>query len=374
MKQTQTFTSTYTADVSGVCSALFELGGMTVMHDASGCNSTYHTHDEPRWYDQDSLVFISGLSEMESIMGDDNKLIDDILEAASALHPRFIAIAGTPIPMMTGCDIPAIATAIEGQTGVPCFGFQTNGMHSYVSGAGKALAAYARRMTQAHPAPLPHSVNILGATPLDFSVNGAVSEMKAQLERAGWAVVGTWAMGSAPEELERAGCAAVNLVISSVGLDTAKVLREKFGTPYVIGTPFGSLLLEKLCAALERSARSGENATVFSPFVPNKDSGLYLIGESVTSRSLAMALNLAYGAEGKVICPVESEHGILSPEDRLLEDEDDIKSALAHAKEVIADPLYRPILPADCTFYPLPHEACSGRLFRKDIPNLVKHI
>ena len=33
MKQTQAFLSTYTADVSGVCSALFELGGMTVMHD-----------------------------------------------------------------------------------------------------------------------------------------------------------------------------------------------------------------------------------------------------------------------------------------------------------------------------------------------------
>ncbi|HNY00827.1 MAG TPA: oxidoreductase, partial [Oscillospiraceae bacterium] len=64
MKQTARIISTYTADVSGAASALFELGGMTVMHDASGCNSTYNTHDEPRWYDQDSLVFISALSEM----------------------------------------------------------------------------------------------------------------------------------------------------------------------------------------------------------------------------------------------------------------------------------------------------------------------
>ena len=78
MKQTQAFLSTYTADVSGVCSALFELGGMTVMHDASGCNSTYNTHDEPRWYDMDSLVYISGLSELEAVMGDDEKLIADV--------------------------------------------------------------------------------------------------------------------------------------------------------------------------------------------------------------------------------------------------------------------------------------------------------
>ena len=76
MKQTARIISTYAADVSGVCSALYELGGMTVMHDASGCNSTYNTHDEPRWYDMDSMVYISALSEMEAVIGDDRKLVD----------------------------------------------------------------------------------------------------------------------------------------------------------------------------------------------------------------------------------------------------------------------------------------------------------
>ena len=69
MKQTSGFISTYSADAFGVCSALYELGGMIVMHDASGCNSTYTTHDEPRWYDMDSMVYISGLTEVEAIMG-----------------------------------------------------------------------------------------------------------------------------------------------------------------------------------------------------------------------------------------------------------------------------------------------------------------
>ena len=52
MRQTYKIIPIYTADVSGVCSALYELGGMTVMHDPSGCNSTYNTHDEIRWYDR----------------------------------------------------------------------------------------------------------------------------------------------------------------------------------------------------------------------------------------------------------------------------------------------------------------------------------
>ncbi len=53
-------TDLYGRCVRRVCSALYELGGMTVMHDPSGCNSTYNTHDEIRWYDQDSLIFYLG--------------------------------------------------------------------------------------------------------------------------------------------------------------------------------------------------------------------------------------------------------------------------------------------------------------------------
>jgi nitrogenase molybdenum-iron protein alpha/beta subunit len=147
LNQASTFISTYTADVSGVASALFEMGGMTVINDASGCNSTYNTHDEPRWYDFDSLVFITAISEMDMIMGDDEKLINDIVTTAEKLKPKFIAISGTPIPMMTGTDLSAIAKIAESRTQIPCFGFDTNGMHSYVSGASMAFEEIAKRFS-----------------------------------------------------------------------------------------------------------------------------------------------------------------------------------------------------------------------------------
>ena len=83
MRQTYKIIPIYTADVSGVCSALYELGGMTVMHDPSGCNSTYN-YDMMRsgWYDQDSLIYISGLTEIDAIMGNDEKFLNDIMDAA----------------------------------------------------------------------------------------------------------------------------------------------------------------------------------------------------------------------------------------------------------------------------------------------------
>jgi hypothetical protein len=53
-------------------------------------------------------------------------------------------------------------------------------------------------------------------------------------------------------------------------------------------------------------------------------------------------------------------------------DEDDIIPELAEASYIIADPLYKPICPDSAKFIPLPSEAFSGRIYRDDIPDLVK--
>ena len=121
--QTHVFTSTYTADVSGVCSAMYELGGMSVLHDPSGCNSTYSTHDEPRWFDSDSLMFVSGLDEITAVMGDDSVLIRDVVQAAADLHPRFITLCGASIPHIIAFDYRGVAYLIEKECGVPVLGF-----------------------------------------------------------------------------------------------------------------------------------------------------------------------------------------------------------------------------------------------------------
>lgn len=375
MKQARTVLPTYSADTFGVCSALYELGGMTVMHDASGCNSTYSTHDEPRWYDTDSLVFISALTEMEAIMGDDGKVLGDMRAAIAELHPKFAALAGTPIPMMTGCDIPAIAWQLEEESGIPCFGFQTNGMRSYLCGASEALEAVALRLVERDARMRPGTVNILGATPLDFSINGSVEAMAERLRESGWNVLSTWAMGSSLEEIRRAGEAQMNLVVSGVGMKAARVLRQRFGTPYVVGTPVGELFTRRIVRQLGSSARDGKNRIAVSGAKVPADGSVCIVGESVMSRSLAGAFLMECGFVPRVVCPLEKLpelEDVLSPEDIYAPEEEEIKEALLGAKTVIADPLYGSVLPKDCRLVRFPHEAFSGRMFHKEIPNLMK--
>ena len=155
MKEAVSRISTYSADTFGVCSSLYELRGMVVIHDPSGCNSTYATHDEPRWYDQDSLIFISGVTEMDAIMGNDDKFVHDVVSAARDFSPKFIVILCTPVPLMTGADMDALAALIEEQTGILTMASTTNNMNLYDKGIAWAMKMLAERIVKDVPAPAP---------------------------------------------------------------------------------------------------------------------------------------------------------------------------------------------------------------------------
>lgn len=368
MRQSYRIIPIYTADVSGVCSALYELGGMTVMHDPSGCNSTYNTHDEIRWYDQDSLIYISGLNEIDAIMGNDEKFIRDIEDAARALKPKFIALAGSPIPFMNGTDFPALAEMLEEDMNIPAFSVPTNGMHDYVYGAGIALAEIAELFTNPESrCTNPRSLNLLGVTPLDFGSLSHVQAMKRSLEQAGWEVLSTWAMGDDLDALARAGEAAVNLVVSSVGLRSAEVLKRKFGTPYVVGTPVGKFT-ERLVNILEQTVESREDTIAYLSNRLAGEAEITVIGEPVTMGSLAAAIEMQTKRPVQVLCPLRETEGLLSFNDAAVRGEEELEMRLKGAKNIVADPLYRPICPPESRFYELPHIAFSGRIYLKKLP------
>ena len=389
MKQIASRISIYSADAFGVCSALYELGGLCVMHDASGCNSTYNTHDEPRWYDFDSMVYISGLSEMEAIMGDDQKFIDDIVYTAKELSPNFIAMAGTPIPTMIGTDFKAIANIIEKETNIPTFGFDTTGMHSYVSGAYKAFEALAKRFLKRNDKEswgeqkesvekesreakyTIIKVNILGATPLDFSINKSIEAMVDLLKENNFEVISTWAMGSSLEYIKNAGDADVNLVVSYSGMGAAKYMYENLNIPYVIGTPFGKEFANKVIEDLKEVKSTKENKISYDNRKIDKDAEITIVGESIMSESLAYAISKEKNKTVNVISSLETDEKLLLEGDKIAIFEDDIEKCLKNSKTIIADPLFRPICPLDSNFISLPHEAFSGRIYRDEIPNII---
>ena len=203
-------------------------------------------------------------------------------------------------------------------------------------------------------------------TPLDFGPQCCVDILKENIEKCGWKVFSTWAMGDNLENLARAGQAEVNLVVSSTGLRAARKLKERFGTPYVTGTPLWGLE-ERISESLDKKEGI--------PYLENRLEGepeIMIIGEPVTMGSLAAAIEQKYHCPVRVLCPLEETEEILGENDRTVCGEEEIQKALQTAKIIIADPLYHPVCPPNAKFYKLPHIAFSGRIYRKELTNISK--
>ena len=391
MNQTARIISIYTADTSGFCSALFEYGGMTVIHDASGCNSTYTTHDEPRWYDMDSMMYISGLTENDAVMGNDEKFVTDLCLAAEELKPKFIAICASALPAMVGVDMEAIAFEVESRTGIPAFEVKTNAMQSYITGAGNAFLELAKRfINPSHKSSKSLTVNVLGLTPLDFPLHGTTEQIEEWLVGNGYDVNSFVGMHHARgtdnlDEIVRLADANVSLVVSSIGMPLAKYLYEEYGIPYVIGTPYGTEFCKVLETKLREASESGENIDA-TKIVRGKKGEVRtaIIGESILSTSLAAALLLEKGIKARVLESVgdgelsvlrlrnevegESDEGF----DLSCSEEDELEKEIEKSDVIIADPLFEPICRGK-KFVRLPHMAFSGRCFLKEELQLINN-
>lgn len=373
---------TPTSDVSGAASALYELGGMTVIHDASGCNSTYSTHDEPRWETMDSAVYISALNEMDAVLGNEAALADSLVETVESLSPAFVALAGTIIPMMTGSDLKGIAREVEERTGAPSFALSTNGMRAYSIGAAQAWIELARRFVKPATEVDPARVNLLGLTPLDFSIKGEDAALVAPLASRGLVPAARWAMGSSLEELSQTTASGVNAVVSSAGLPLGQVLERHLGMPTVTGIPFGEAETRVWLDLLERAARekrSFDLDAVLQSDVPERAPALakttvYILHEPLRARELARFVSKTLGVSAVPISmlPALGVEGV-----RCGLAEDELEALLGEAPGVfVADPLYftaarRAGVPEN-RLAALPHEAASGRLYRDAIPNLFE--
>ena len=214
------------------------------------------THDEPRWYDRKSMIYISALTEADAVMGNDGKYIRDVAKAAGELSPKFIAICGSPMPAMTGFDYSSAAKEIESQTGLTTFFVDTNGTHSYLQGAEGAFLI-AKLFCREGKEKQANSLNIIGATPLDFSVNTSVSSIKKWLLDNSFQCKAVLLWTAVLMRITAAPQAAVSLVISSDGMAAAKYLFDTYGVPYVVGVPVGKSFSKKLSTEPEKSSVRG---------------------------------------------------------------------------------------------------------------------
>ncbi|GFH42132.1 hypothetical protein Hs30E_06830 [Lactococcus hodotermopsidis] len=348
----------FAPDYSGVCSALFELGGLIVIHDASGCTGNYTGYDEPRWYNSKSFVYCSRLREIDAVLGDDEKLIQKIKVAAEALKPEFIAILGSPVPMLIGTDFTGIAMEIEERLGIPTFGFDTTGQLFYHQGISLALVALAKKYIKAPEQKKKQQLNILGASPLDFGINDNITQIKSFFVDNNYEIGACFAMGTTIDDIKNAATAALNVVISHSGLALAKLMARKYDIPYICGIPIGAgtTLLRKM------------TTLVAEPLELDVEKETLIIHDQIIANSIRESL--ACPKKVVVASCFDLEQTLKSEGDFVMKTEKEIMTAVnAGYKRVIGDPLVLSLIKDETVEkIALPHEAVSSKIYRKDYP------
>ena len=216
-------------------------------------------------------------------------------------------------------------------------------------------------------------INLLGATPLDFSTGGMLESLRAAAARAGYTINACWAMGDKLESLANTAAARVNVVVSSSGLPLAQCFERCFGTPYVCGLPVGGLA-PRWHAAVEWAAKN--RCSVPAADFLGADAGgtrTAVLGEPLAAACTAAAVNLEQPGSCRALSPLPSL-GIEAPILSSNLSEDLLRAMLGGTEVLAADPLFD-IIAEEARVgrtIAFPHEACSGRMYRSGIVNILE--
>lgn len=356
--------SPFSPDYSGVSSVLFDLQTVTAMHDASGCTGNYTGYDEPRWYGSKSPIFCSGLREIDAVLGDDEKLIQKMIHAADDLKPELLALVGSPVPMVIGSDLTGIAAELEERTGIPSLGFDTTGTRYYDRGVAMATISLLKKFTSPLPT-IPNTVNIVGASPLDFATGENVEDIRKLLQEAGYQITACLSMGYTMETLKKAASAQVNLAVSRSGFLIAEYMQKTYGIPYLCGLPVGEKMSEEYLMELRQVIRTGESRIINASGCEEAD--ILIIGEQVQSNAIRAALEREYGKRHVTVgCLFETEERLALPQDKNLNSERLIREEMNKDcyRLIIADPFMEQLLQEDsrAAFYPNAQYAVSSKV------------
>lgn len=365
MSQLCVYLPPFSSDYSGVCSSLFDLNGMVVIHDASCCSRNYVSFDEPRWFGNKRPIFCSGLREIDAILGDDDKFINKVLAAFESMKPEFIALLGSPVPMIIGTDMDGVAREIEEKTGLPVFGFNTTGFRYYNAGVAEAMLKLARHYGQKSMRQSSSGINILGLTTLDFSDNSNAADIRNLFEENDFKVICSYMVGCSLPDIRCSAQAGVNVVVAQSGMPVAAYMEKEWGIPYVAATPLGNTGGEAVLRAVQQAFTDRKSRILHASGL--HDGEVLILGEQLIANSLRNALAQNYGVKGVTVgCLFGMDKALAQDFDLDIKDERHIRDLIACGRysKLVADPLLEVLIKSNAiAFFPLPHIAVSSKLY-----------
>ncbi len=185
-------------------------------------------------------LFTTHISEDDVIMGDVSRLEQAILEIDSVYHPKIIFVVASAVISVIGTDIEGVCQYMQEQVQARLISFEEGGFRGdYTYGLKTVYRMLANEVIQPTEKKA-KTYSILGASMGAFRMRSDIWEIRNLMYEAfGWECIYTMGLESTVEQAEAAGGSVLNLVIRNEALESAEILKNKCGTPYFYGTPYG---------------------------------------------------------------------------------------------------------------------------------------
>jgi nitrogenase molybdenum-cofactor synthesis protein NifE len=184
------------------------------------------------------LSFSTDLQEKDVIFGGEKKLAAALRELITRHAPKAAFVYSTCIVGLIGDDVESVCRKAEAECGIPVIPVQSEGFKGNKrEGYAAACRAMMRLVGTGDTSGIgPVSLNILG----DFNLAGEIWIIRRYLERMGVTVVANVTGDGRVHDIQRAHGAALNVVqCSGSTMDLAKMMEEKFGTPFIRASYLG---------------------------------------------------------------------------------------------------------------------------------------
>lgn len=185
-------------------------------------------------------LFTTHISEDDVIMGDVSRLENAILEIDEAYHPKIIFVVAAAVIAVIGTDIAGVCHYMQEKVNARLISFEEGGFRGdYTVGLRSVYRMLTRELVQP-TAKREKTYNIIGASAGSYRVRSDVWELQNLMREAfGYECGCVMGLECSVDDLTVMGGAELNLVIRTEALEAAEILKNKCGTDYCYGTPYG---------------------------------------------------------------------------------------------------------------------------------------
>ena len=191
--------------------------------------------------DQENHLFTTHMSEDDVVMGDTRRLEDAIVEIDKNLSPKAIFVVASSVAAVIGSDIKGVCSYMQKKVKAKLITFEQGGFRGdYSSGLKETYTMLVKEVCVDEPQKNDKKVNLIGFSMGAYRALSDRHELKTLLKRAFNLEIGAVLCGKTDiADIENMGGNVLNIVLSEEGRNAAELLNSRYGTPMILGAPYG---------------------------------------------------------------------------------------------------------------------------------------